>query len=78
MCDSNGNIITSSDNLKKHTIEHYKKVLENRLIKKELEQMRKDKEELCEKRIEEAKTRKSEPWKMKDLEDVLKYLKKAI
>ena len=76
MCDSGGNIITSSDNLKKHTIEHYKKILENRPINKELEQMKEDKEELCEKRIEKAKTRKSEPWKMKDLEDVLKYLKK--
>ena len=55
MCDSGGNIITSSDNLKKHTIEHYKKVLENRPINKELEQMKEDKEELCEKRIEKAK-----------------------
>ena len=76
MTDLDGNLITSEKNLEKHVLEHYEKVLSNRPMKPELIQMQKDKEELCEKRIELAKQSKTEPWDMKDLEVVLKYPKK--
>ena len=76
MCDESGNRITSSANLKTHTMKHYKKVLSNRPIKEEFKQIKEEKEELCRRRIEMAKKNKSEPWSMEDLETVLKYLKK--
>jgi len=76
MCDKSGNRITSSSELKKHTMNHYKEVLSNRPMKPEHKQIKEDKEELCYMRIEEAKKNKSEPWSMVDLEKVLKYLKK--
>ena len=76
MKDPCGNIITGAENLKKHTMNHYESVLKNREIEPGLESMRKEKEELCKKRIELAKFNKSEPWKMDELEVVLKYLKK--
>ena len=38
--------------------------------------MKEEKEELCRRRIEMAKKKKSEPWSMEDMEKVLKYLKK--
>merc|ERR1719319_1043148 len=45
-------------------------------MKEEHDQMKTDKEELCNLRIEEAKYKKSNPWTLEDLEKVLKYLKK--
>ena len=76
ICDEGGNTITSSEDLKKHTLNHYMKVLENRPMRSEHNEMQKDKEELCKVRIEIAKRNRSEPWNMKELETVLKYLKK--
>ena len=76
MKDPNGNLITGENNLNKHTIDHYKNVLRNREMNPDMIQMQKDKEELCEKRIHEAQTNKSEPWTAANLEEVLKYLKK--
>ena len=72
-----GNLITSAENLKKHTIEHYENVLSNQPINPELEGLKRDKESLCSKRIEIAKQNKSDPWTIEDLEIVLKHLKKG-
>ena len=44
MLDPNGNRITSASNLKEHTINHYKKVLENRTIKPGLESLQTNKQ----------------------------------
>jgi len=76
ICDESGDTITSSEDLKKHTLNHYIKVLENRPMRTEHKEMQDDKEELCRMRIEIAKRNKSEPWSMQELETVLKYLKK--
>ena len=46
MLDPNGNAITSATNLKEHAINHYKKVLENRVIKPGLENLQAAKENL--------------------------------
>ena len=75
MLDKTGNLVTSSSGLEILAIDHYKKVLENREINDDLKHIQKDKEELYEHRIDIAKTKKSQPWTMEDLEIVLKYLK---
>ena len=72
-----GNLVTSAENLEKHMIEHYEKVLSNRPINPELEGLNKDKESLCSKRMEIARQNKSDPWTIEDLEIVLKHLKKG-
>ena len=51
MLDPNGNLVTSFESLEKHTIEHYKKVLANRPMKDSLQELQKDKEELCNERV---------------------------
>ena len=76
MMDTHGNLINSSENLEKHTVEHYRSVLSNRVMKDGLEQLKDDKEELSKLRLEAAKRNKSNPWTKDDLEEVLKYLKK--
>ena len=76
MLDSGGNLVTSKVDIDNIALETFKKRLENRKIKDGLEEIKNDKEILCKKRLEEAKTRKTSPWTIKDLETVLKYLKK--
>ena len=76
MLDSGGNIVTSKDEIDNIALETFEKRLENRKIKDGLEEFKNDKEILCEKRLEEAKARKTSPWSMKDLETVLRHLKK--
>ena len=49
--------------------------LRHRPIKSKFENIKKLKEELCTRRLEIAKSRKSQPWKMKQLKKVLKSLK---
>jgi hypothetical protein len=76
MLDPNGNTIISATDLKDHTINHYKKVLDNRVIKPGLESLQEAKENLLKERIELAKCNKSEPWTKGDIEEVLRHLKK--
>ena len=45
-------------------------------MKDNLKDIKEDKEYLCKIRLELAKRRKSKAWNIKDLEAVLKYLKK--
>ena len=75
MLDHKGNLVTSTAGIANLATEHFKKVLENRAIKKDLKHMQIDKEELAEHRLELAKANKSPPWTMTDLEKVLSYLK---
>ena len=67
MSDPCGNIITSEANLKKHTINHYISVPENRPMKDNLKDIKEDKEYLCKIRLELAKINKSKAWNIKDL-----------
>ena len=76
MLDPNGNTITSGANLKEHTINPYKNILRNRVIKPGLEGLQVAKENLLKDRIDLAKCNKSEPWNKEDLRTVLRYLKK--
>ena len=72
----NGNLLTTDDKIKDAAVYTYTKRLENRPIKDNLEHVKNAKELLCEKLLTAAKANKTPPWEMKDLDKVLKKLKK--
>ena len=71
-----GKLVTSKEDIEKTTLEHYKKVLENRPIKEGLESYQKEREQLCKERIECAKREKTPDWKTENVKYVIKHLKK--
>ena len=71
-----GNLLTSDENIKEAALKNHAKRLENEPIKDNLSHIKEAKELLCEKVMKVAKTRKTPPWEMKDLERVLKHLKR--
>ena len=71
-----GNLLTSDEKIKEAALKNYAKRLENEPIKDNLSHIKEAKELLCEKVMKVAKTRKTPPWEMKDLERVLKHLKR--
>ena len=76
MCDATGNLLTSEEQIEKLAVDTYRKRLENRPIRGNLSSIRNDKEELCSRRLEDAKKKVTQPWTMEQLESVLEYLKK--
>ena len=76
MVNSNGRIVTSVEDIKSVHVEHFKKVLENRTIKSGLEEHQKLREELCTKRINNAKLNKTPDWNIEDVKFVITNLKK--
>ena len=76
MCDAEGNLVTNEAEIEQIAVETYKMRLSNRPMKANLENIRKDKEELCSRRLETAAKNKTQPWTMDQLNDVLKYLKR--
>ena len=76
MKDPNGIIVTTEDELKKHTINHYKNVLRNRTINEHLKEHKKDKDVLCEMRLNQTKLIKTPDWTKTDILKLLKGLKK--
>ena len=74
--DSKGNILTSKEDILKNTVKYYQKVLENREIKEDLKDYRKDREELAILRMKLAEANKTPDWDMEKLDAVLKHLKK--
>ena len=71
-----GNIVADHDKIKETALLTYSKRLENKPIKNNLESIKVAKEILCDKLLEVAAQNKTPPWKLKDLEKALKYLKK--
>ena len=71
-----GNLLTSEDKIQTAALKNYVKRLENETIKNDLKHIKNAKEILCEKLLKVAQTRKTQPWEMKHLEKVLKYLKR--
>ena len=55
MLNKHGELATTKDEIKNATIDHYISVLKNRPIKDGLEEHRKQREELCNLRIEKAR-----------------------
>ena len=73
--DLNGRLISSPEELKNLYINTYKHRLRSRPVKPEYQQLRDLKEELCQKRLQLVKMKPYQPWKMQDLEKVIKSLK---
>ena len=76
MLDTLGNLVTSPAIIEELAMKTFQDRLKNKPIKEGLENVKKDKEELCRRRLEKARNSKTEPWKIEDIEAVLKYLKK--
>ena len=76
MTDSKGNMLTSKENIQKNTVKYYQKLLENREIKGDLKDYRKDREELATQRMKLAEANKTPDWDMEYLDAVLKHIKK--
>ena len=70
--NSEGKMITSEDEIKQVTIDHFKKVLEDRPIKEGLEEHKKQREKLCQIRVQVAKTKKTARWELEDVQFVIK------
>ena len=73
---SNGILLTDDIKIQKAAIDVYTKRLENRPMKNDLNHIREAKEKLCNNIIKIAQRKKTPPWNMKDLDRVLKNLKK--
>ena len=71
-----GILVTNHRDLKGLYLKTYKQRLRNRPIKKDLEELKKLKDELFDVRLRLASKKKSEPWTMEDLDAALKALKK--
>ena len=76
MKDNDGNLITTAKGIETLALETYAKRLQNRKIKDGLENLQKNKEDLCELRLQLARENKTADWTKKQLEKVLNYLKK--
>ena len=73
--DVSGNMITSHDSLKDLYFQTYKQRLRNRPIREGFEEIKTLKEELFDLRMNIAKSAKSPPWTMDDLNWTLSHLK---
>ena len=73
--DLNGKLISSQNELICLYMDTYKQRLRHRPIKIEYKYLRILKEELFKRRIDLAMTRKSKPWKIQQLQNVLRQLK---
>ena len=76
MLNKHGELATTKDQMKNATIDHYKNVLKYRPIKDGLEENRKQREELCNLRIQKAKKNKTPKWEESDVKFVIKSLKR--
>ena len=74
--NSEGKIITNPEELKELYLQTFLHRLRDRPIKEGYEGILELKEELFEERLKAAKLEKTDPWKMNELENVLKKLKK--
>ena len=68
--DFDGKLITSQESLKTLYLETFEHRLRSRLMKVDLQWLRKLKEELCSDRIKLAKLSKTPPWSQDDLHQV--------
>ena len=75
MKNSEGELITDEGQILEETVKYYKNVLKNRDINDDLENHKKDREELAKKRMETAKLNTTPDWDMDDLTEALKSLK---
>ena len=72
--DKHGNLLTSDEAINNRAIEVFTERLENNSIKPHLKDLETDTNDLCEINLKLAKSNKTEPWTMSDLDDALKHL----
>ena len=75
--DKQGNLITNPEGIKRVYLQEMLERLRHRNMSPTLVQLQLMKEKLCKQRIEMSRHIKSEPWTAKQLETVLKSLKKG-
>ena len=71
-----GNLLTTNDKINDAAVNVFSERLKNRPMKHTLQQIKDAKERLCKNILEVSKRNKTPDWKMKELEVVLKNLKK--
>ena len=71
-----GNLLTEAEKIENAAVKVFKDRLKNKPMDENLKHIKDAKEVLCAKRLEIAKSKKTPPWSMADLEKVLKSLKK--
>ena len=71
MIDEHGKLITSAQGVTQLSVKHYSKILENRPMLDKYSKLQKDKEDLCEERVNTAKQNKTPLWDKEDLEQCL-------
>ena len=76
MKDKDGSLVTNVEKIKEMAIEAYETRLKNRPIKEGLEELKEIKEKLAEKLMKVATTNKTPKWTMKEIDTVLKGLKR--
>ena len=74
--NQNGALVTGSGGIKIATMEHFKKVLDNRPVKKGLGKYQDERELLCKERIRIAGQNKTPDWSESDVKNVITHLKK--
>jgi septal ring factor EnvC (AmiA/AmiB activator) len=76
MKDESVYLITEKDKIKENTSEYYNSVLKNRKMDEKLDSLEKERKELAKMRMKLAAKNKTPEWKIEDLDEVLKGLKK--
>ena len=74
MLDGKGNLLTENKAIERRAIEVYKQRLAGNNIVENLADLEKDTNKLCKNQLKLCKERKSKPWEISDLQEVLKYL----
>ena len=73
MMNKEGKIITSSEEIKRATMEHYKEVLKNRTIKPHLQEYKEDREKLFKQRIQIASKNITLEWSVVAIQNLKKH-----
>ena len=74
--DKHGNLLTTKNAIEKRALEAYSERLKPNKVKDHLKSYEETVNKLCEKRLDKAKAKKTDPWSMDDLEEALKSLDK--
>ena len=75
--DTDGNLLTSDEDIKAEAIRHYQKVFKERDINKDLKHFEVDRENLFQERPKVASQNKTPSWSTEDVTNVLKSLMKG-
>ena len=77
MLDEHGNLVTSNQAIEELTVKMYEDRLKSLKIREELRMHKLKREKVCDKRLKEAQKNVTQDWNMKNLELVLRQLKRV-